>query len=102
MLLAFSIFEVTFFISLDDNQWIIPLRSFGQFQCLTNLTAQKMKFSMKDFFSKFTEDTLHGKLHFLRSVYSFQRLKNNGSNGYSKLVEKKSLRKSLKTDILLH
>ena len=40
------------------------------------LTPQKMKFSIKDFFSKcdtadlitFTEKSLNGKLHFLRSV----------------------------------
>ena len=35
-------------------------------------TAQKMKFSTKDFFSKcdhtFTEEILNGKLHFLCSV----------------------------------
>ena len=47
------------------------------------ITAQKMKFSMKDFFSKcdqisrelrilvkFTEEILNGKLHFLCTVYS--------------------------------
>ena len=36
-----------------------------------NYTAQKMKFSIKDFFSKeitFTEEILNGKLHFLCSV----------------------------------
>ena len=44
-------------------------------------TAQKMKFSIKDFFSKcdqipdlvtFTEEILNGKLHFLCSVISIQ------------------------------
>ena len=46
------------------------------------ITAQKMKFSIKDFFGKcdqirsfldlvtFTEEILHGKLHFLCSAYS--------------------------------
>ena len=40
----------------------------------TFVTAQKMKFSIKDFLSKcdfviFTEERLNGKLHFLCSVY---------------------------------
>ena len=38
---------------------------------LVRFTAQKMKFSIKDFFSAdlvtFTEEILHGKLHFLCS-----------------------------------
>ena len=44
-----------------------------------NDTEQKMKFSIEDFFSKcehetadlvtFTEEILHGKLHFLCSIY---------------------------------
>ena len=33
--------------------------------------AQKMKFSMKDFFSKFTEEILNGKLHFLCSMPNY-------------------------------
>ena len=46
---------------------------------MTTFTAQKMKFSIKDFFSKcdqfpadlitFTEETLNGKLNFLCSEY---------------------------------
>ena len=49
-----------------------------------NYAAQKMKFSIKDFFSKcdqihrklvtFTEEALHGKLHFLCSIM-VQKLK---------------------------
>ena len=31
-------------------------------------TAQNMKFSIKDVFSKFTKEILNGKLHFLCSV----------------------------------
>ena len=34
------------------------------------LTAQKMKFSITDFFVAFTEEILNGKLHFLCSVLS--------------------------------
>ena len=38
--------------------------------CVTFVTAQKMKFHIRDFFSKCdpTEDILDGKLHFLCSV----------------------------------
>ena len=34
-------------------------------------TVQKMKFSMKDFFSKFTEDILNEKLRFLCSMPNY-------------------------------
>ena len=52
---------------------------------ISHLTAQKIKFSIKDFFSKyhesphetadlvaFTEEILNGKLHFLSSVSSLR------------------------------
>ena len=41
---------------------------------LIYVTAQKMKFSVKDLVT-FTEENLNGKLHFLRSVSSVQGLK---------------------------
>ena len=54
------------------------------FQCFTVINAQKMKFSIKDLFSKcdhipvnlvtFTEEILNGTLHFLRSVDYFRVL----------------------------
>ena len=46
--------------------------------CYLHCTAQKMKFSINDFFSKcnqikFTDETLYGKLHFLCSVCNLSR-----------------------------
>ena len=63
------------FLTVSSKVSLIFTPTYG-YRCFGReyYTAQKMKFSIKDFFSKssdlvtFTEKVLNGKLHFLSSV----------------------------------
>ena len=77
---ARNISTTIFFVNKANLQ---PLSTVNQllveFIFISSVTAQKMKFSIKDFFSKydqircgfgqFTEEILNGKLHFLCSEF---------------------------------
>ena len=75
---------------MGGHYWVVAF--YRRFLVLT--TAKKMKFSIKDFFSKcnqicsfpadldpFTEEILNGKLHFLRSVTKLLAFKNAHTSG---------------------
>ena len=67
-----TIFTKSSTIDVWIHLWTECIRNFfSDFALL--ITAQKMKFSLNDFFSKcdqiFTEEILNGKLHFLCSEY---------------------------------
>ena len=68
-----------FFFGYTSNKKDFHRKQFCTEKFWWSITAQKMKFSIEDYFSKtanlvtFTEEILNGKLHFLCSVCSFRR-----------------------------